>query len=84
MRSRSPASVPPPGTRPARAVTTSRTDSDQEAPMGPREQLVTALNEGAEAGRRGKQPTACPYGAGDLRRSAWLRGYAKNRRLPGE
>ncbi|WP_328846126.1 Rmf/CrpP fold protein [Streptomyces sp. NBC_00258] len=50
--------------------------------MGPREQLVRALGEGAEAGRRGDRPTACPYEAGDLRRSAWIRGYAKNRPLP--
>lgn len=52
--------------------------------MGPREQLVRALTEGAEAGRRGDRPTACPYAAGDLRRSAWIRGYAQNRPLPGE
>ncbi|MDI9885321.1 hypothetical protein QMZ92_13185 [Streptomyces sp. HNM0645] len=52
--------------------------------MGPREQVVKALNEGAEAGRRGDRPNACPYPAGDLRRSVWLRGYAKNRPLPGE
>ncbi|MEU2111830.1 MULTISPECIES: Rmf/CrpP fold protein [Streptomyces] len=52
--------------------------------MGPREQVVKALNEGAEAGRRGDRPNACPYPSGDLRRSAWLRGYAKNRPLPGE
>ncbi|WP_437034364.1 Rmf/CrpP fold protein [Streptomyces sp. enrichment culture] len=52
--------------------------------MGPREQLVKALNEGAEAGRRSAPPTACPYQSGDLRRSAWLRGYAKTRPLPGK
>jgi ribosome modulation factor len=52
--------------------------------MGPREQLVRALNEGAQAGREGARPTACPYARDDLRRSAWIRGYAKNRPLPTE
>lgn len=52
--------------------------------MGPREQIVKALNEGAQAGRGGAPVTSCPYGAGDLLRSAWLRGYAKNRPLPGK
>lgn len=52
--------------------------------VGPREQVVKALNEGAEAGRRGAAPTACPYPAGDLRRSAWIRGYAKTKPTPGE
>lgn len=50
--------------------------------MGPREQLVRALTEGADAARQGARVTACPYAAGDLRRSAWIRGYAKNRQLP--
>ncbi|MGA5209013.1 hypothetical protein OG411_19300 [Streptomyces pseudogriseolus] len=50
--------------------------------MGPREQLVQALNEGSKAGRRGDAPTACPYPADDLRRAAWLRGYARARPLP--
>ncbi|GGW41307.1 Rmf/CrpP fold protein [Streptomyces xantholiticus] len=52
--------------------------------MGPRQQIVQALTEGAEAGRRGDRPTVCPYKGDDLRRSAWLRGYAKARPLPGE
>lgn len=52
--------------------------------MGPREQLVRALHSGAAAGRARQSVTVCPYPAGDLRRSAWLRGYAKNRPLPGE
>lgn len=52
--------------------------------MGPREQLVRALHNGAVAGRAGQPVTVCPYPADDLRRSAWLRGYAKNRPLPGE
>ncbi|MFJ9657610.1 Rmf/CrpP fold protein [Streptomyces griseoflavus] len=52
--------------------------------MGSREQLVKALTEGAEAGRRVEDPTACPYERGDLRRTAWVRGYAKTRPLPGK
>ncbi|MEU6649506.1 Rmf/CrpP fold protein [Streptomyces sp. NPDC046900] len=52
--------------------------------MGPREQLVKALNEGAAAARQGASVTTCPYPAGDLRRSAWVRAYAKNRPLPAE
>ena len=55
--------------------------------MGPREQLVRAMNEGAEAGRedaaagRPPRPT-CPYPADDLRRSAWARGYVKANPFP--
>jgi ribosome modulation factor len=52
--------------------------------MGPREQLAKAINEGAQAGRDGDPPTACPYPRDDLRRSAWIRGYAKARPLPGK
>lgn len=52
--------------------------------MGSRVQLVQALNEGAEAARQGKSVTACPYPAKDLRRSAWVRGYARNKPLPGQ
>jgi len=50
--------------------------------VGEREALVRALGEGAAAGREGARVTSCPYPAGDLRRSAWLRGYAKARPLP--
>lgn len=50
--------------------------------MGEREALVRALDEGAEAGRGRAPVTSCPYPAGDLRRSAWVRGYAKTRQLP--
>lgn len=49
--------------------------------MGGREALVQALDEGAEAGREKAAVTSCPYPAGDLRRSAWVRGYAKTRQL---
>jgi ribosome modulation factor len=52
--------------------------------MGPREQIVKAVNEGAEAGRKGDPVTTCPYKRDDLRRSAWIRGYAKARPLPDE
>ncbi|MGW3847178.1 Rmf/CrpP fold protein [Streptomyces fagopyri] len=52
--------------------------------MGEREALVRALDEGAAAGRDGASVTSCPYSAGDLLRSAWVRGYAKTRKLPGE
>ncbi|MET9729664.1 Rmf/CrpP fold protein [Streptomyces sp. NPDC006458] len=43
---------------------------------------MRALDEGAQAGRDGASVTSCPYPAGDLRRSAWVRGYAKGRPLP--
>ena len=49
-----------------------------------RAELVRALTEGAEAGRARQSVTVCPYPAGDLPRSAWVRGYAKARPLPGE
>jgi len=49
--------------------------------VGEREALVRALDEGAAAGRDGTPVTSCPYPAGDLRRSAWVRGYAKTRQL---
>ena len=52
--------------------------------MGAREDLVRALDEGAEAGRDRAPVTTCPYPAGDLRRSAWVRGYAKARPLLDE
>ncbi|MFI9824423.1 Rmf/CrpP fold protein [Streptomyces sp. NPDC052013] len=50
--------------------------------MAGREELVRALDEGAAAGREGASVASCPYPAGDLRRSAWVRGYAKARPLP--
>ncbi|MFJ8054948.1 Rmf/CrpP fold protein [Streptomyces sp. NPDC096142] len=49
--------------------------------MGEREALLQALGEGAAAGRSSASVTSCPYPAGDLRRSAWVRGYAKTREL---
>ncbi|MFG7941196.1 Rmf/CrpP fold protein [Streptomyces cacaoi] len=49
-----------------------------------RAELVRALNEGAAAGRDRRSVTTCPYSSGDLRRSAWVRGYAKTRPLPTE
>ncbi|WP_332840259.1 Rmf/CrpP fold protein [Streptomyces buecherae] len=62
---------------------TDRTDSEG-APVGTRAELVRAINAGAEAGRRGDPVTVCPFPAGDLRRSAWVRGYARARPLPDE
>ncbi|QKN87533.1 hypothetical protein SEA_HFRANCETTE_6 [Streptomyces phage HFrancette] len=47
--------------------------------MGTREDITRAVNEGAEAGRRGDPPTACPYPRTSLLRSAWIRGYARAR-----
>ncbi|WP_343236156.1 Rmf/CrpP fold protein [Streptomyces arenae] len=47
-----------------------------------REALVRALGEGAAAGRDRAPVSTCPYPAGDLRRTAWVRGYAKTRTLP--
>jgi ribosome modulation factor len=52
--------------------------------VGSRGDLVRAINAGAEAGRNGDPVTACPFPAGDLRRSAWVRGYANARPLPDE
>ncbi|MFI6055511.1 Rmf/CrpP fold protein [Streptomyces violascens] len=46
--------------------------------------LIRALHAGQEAGRAGDRVTACPYPSGDLRRSAWVRGYAAARPLPDE
>ncbi|MFE2033045.1 Rmf/CrpP fold protein [Streptomyces scopuliridis] len=48
---------------------------------GPRGALVRALLADIEAGRGAAPITSCPYPSGDLRRSAWLRGYAKARQL---
>ncbi|WP_307821521.1 Rmf/CrpP fold protein [Streptomyces coffeae] len=38
--------------------------------MNTRQQLVQAINEGQQAGHDRQRVTACPYPAGDLRRSA--------------
>jgi ribosome modulation factor len=48
--------------------------------MGTRESIVRAMQEGAEAGRRGDLSTVCPYT--DLRRTAWLEGYVRTAPLP--
>ncbi|WP_165484776.1 Rmf/CrpP fold protein [Streptomyces kasugaensis] len=50
--------------------------------MDSREQLVHAVNEGNLAGRNGTARTACPYPSGDLRRTAWIRGYNKANSFP--
>ncbi|MCX5161878.1 hypothetical protein OOK39_21825 [Streptomyces sp. NBC_00264] len=49
--------------------------------MGTRENIAQAIAAGAEAGARGDRPTACPYGAESLLRTAWIRGYARARPL---
>ncbi|MFE1773752.1 Rmf/CrpP fold protein [Streptomyces sp. NPDC059008] len=49
-----------------------------------RESLTRALNEGAEAGRAGHPPTACPYPVDTAAWAAWVRGYAKQAPLPDE
>ncbi|MGK3093773.1 Rmf/CrpP fold protein [Streptomyces sp. WAC01490] len=49
--------------------------------MGTREDITQAVSEGAEAGRRGDPPTACPYPRTSLLRGAWVRGYARARPL---
>ncbi|MFD7716184.1 Rmf/CrpP fold protein [Streptomyces sp. NPDC059814] len=50
--------------------------------MGHRGDLVRALRAGIDAGLATSPVSACPYPRGDLRRSAWVRGYAKARALP--
>ncbi|MFC7302794.1 Rmf/CrpP fold protein [Streptomyces monticola] len=47
--------------------------------MGPRQQLVRAINEGQRAGRERQPVRVCPYAEGDLRRAAWVRGYTSAR-----
>ncbi|WP_329148271.1 Rmf/CrpP fold protein [Streptomyces sp. NBC_01456] len=48
--------------------------------MEARAQLVRAITEGQQAGIGRQRVTVCPYPAGDLRRSAWVRGYTAGRR----
>lgn len=48
--------------------------------MSAREDIVTATTAGAEAGRTGQPPTACPHPRTSLLRAAWIRGYAPARR----
>ncbi|MGW7197228.1 Rmf/CrpP fold protein [Streptomyces chryseus] len=48
--------------------------------MGTREDIVRAVAEGAEAGRTGQPPTACPYPRTSTLRTAWIKGYAPARR----
>ncbi|MFF5568090.1 Rmf/CrpP fold protein [Streptomyces sp. NPDC012829] len=43
---------------------------------------MRALRAGIDAGRAASPVSSCPYPRGDLRRSAWVRGYAKARALP--
>ncbi|MFJ7337873.1 Rmf/CrpP fold protein [Streptomyces sp. NPDC101116] len=49
--------------------------------MGAREDIVTAVESGREAGRNGDPPTTCPHPASSILRTAWIRGYAEQRPL---
>ncbi|WP_306045551.1 Rmf/CrpP fold protein [Streptomyces acidiscabies] len=50
--------------------------------VGRRGAIVRALLAGIEASRSAAPVTSCPYPSGDLRRSAWVRGYSKARPFP--
>ncbi|MFD9789634.1 Rmf/CrpP fold protein [Streptomyces sp. NPDC059070] len=50
--------------------------------VGHRGEIARALFAGVEAGRNAVPVTSCPYPSGDLRRSAWVHGYAKARGSP--
>ncbi|MFJ9892713.1 Rmf/CrpP fold protein [Streptomyces sp. NPDC091280] len=47
--------------------------------MGTREDIVRAVTEGAEAGRRGDDVRTCPYPGDSLLRTGWIKGYARER-----
>ncbi|MGW1760992.1 Rmf/CrpP fold protein [Streptomyces mirabilis] len=47
--------------------------------MGTREDIVRAITEGAEAGRRGDDVRTCPYALDSLLCTAWIKGYAGER-----
>ncbi|WP_308303773.1 Rmf/CrpP fold protein [Streptomyces sp. CB02959] len=47
--------------------------------MGTREDIVRAVTDGAAAGRRGDDVRTCPYPRDSLLRTAWVKGYAKER-----
>ncbi|MBK3576133.1 hypothetical protein JHN63_20380 [Streptomyces sp. MBT65] len=47
--------------------------------MGTREDIVEAIQQGAEAGRRGDDARTCPYRGDSLLRTAWIKGYARER-----
>ncbi|MFM9613907.1 Rmf/CrpP fold protein [Streptomyces niveiscabiei] len=47
--------------------------------MGTREDVVRAVQEGIEAGRRGDDVRTCPYPGDSLLRTAWIKGYARER-----
>ncbi|MFE2937168.1 Rmf/CrpP fold protein [Streptomyces sp. NPDC059278] len=49
--------------------------------VGTREDVTRAVSEGAQTGRRGDPPTACPYPNTSLLRGVWVRGYARARPL---
>ncbi|MFC8925231.1 Rmf/CrpP fold protein [Streptomyces albidoflavus] len=47
--------------------------------MTTREDIVRALIQGAEAGRRGDHVKTCPHRGDSLLRTAWIKGYARAR-----
>jgi hypothetical protein len=51
--------------------------------MAAREDIARALNEGADAARRGERVTVCPYPRESILRRVWVRGYARVRPLTG-
>jgi ribosome modulation factor len=50
--------------------------------MGTRQDIAQAIQQGQEAGRTGEPATVCPYGAADILRTAWIRGYAQTAPSP--
>ncbi|KUF19583.1 Rmf/CrpP fold protein [Streptomyces silvensis] len=52
--------------------------------MGTREDIVTAVTAGREAGKRGDALTTCPYPITSVLRTAWIRGYAERRPLASQ
>jgi ribosome modulation factor len=50
--------------------------------MGTRQDIAQAIQQGQEAGRTGEPPTVCPYGAANILRTAWIRGYAQTAPSP--
>ncbi|MEU9968023.1 Rmf/CrpP fold protein [Streptomyces malaysiensis] len=47
--------------------------------MGTREDIVKAIQQGAEARSRSDDARACPYPGDCLLRTAWIRGYVRER-----
>ncbi|ATL86681.1 Rmf/CrpP fold protein [Streptomyces malaysiensis] len=47
--------------------------------MGTREDIVKAVQQGAEARDRGDDARTCPYPGDSLLRTAWIRGFVRRR-----